>query len=320
MGRWRPPRGTAIHVAVARVDPAAYGGWDGELQAPDRDAETMRALAAGAGFDPPAVLLSDRDATASAVLAALRAASQRCAAGDLLLLTFSGHGGQLPDLEGQEPDARNETWVLHDRMLVDNELRAAFSRFASGVRILVISDCCHSGSDVELRPPGTWRLIPSGARDASLARNGEVYALAQNETGDAMPDAGVLLLAACQDDELAYEDEDGGLLTSSIATVWANGSFSGTYATFRDDVAAQIAKRVESQGAGAMQRPNLLGIGGGDLQAFADQRPFTIPPPAAPSSTATTFGTSTAGVSGVTVEGGGTPRAVTVTVRLDLGG
>ena len=49
---------------------------------------------------------------------------------------------------GEEADWEDETWVLWDRQLLDDELYALWAAFKPGVRILVLSDSCHSGSVV----------------------------------------------------------------------------------------------------------------------------------------------------------------------------
>ncbi len=48
------------------------------------------------------------------MLSALRSASGKLARGDLFMLTFSGHGGQVPDVSGEEADKLDETWCLYD--------------------------------------------------------------------------------------------------------------------------------------------------------------------------------------------------------------
>ena len=78
------------------------------------------------------------------MLAAIRSAAKSLRAGDLFFLTFSGHGGQVPDVTGDEADKQDETWCLYDGQLIDDELYFELSRFAAGVRILVLSDSCHS--------------------------------------------------------------------------------------------------------------------------------------------------------------------------------
>ena len=36
-------------------------------------------------------------------------------------MSYSGHGGQTPDLNGDEPDRKDETWCLHDGQLIDDD-------------------------------------------------------------------------------------------------------------------------------------------------------------------------------------------------------
>ena len=49
-----------------------------------------------------------------------------------LFLTYSGHGGQAPDLNNEEPDGMDETWCLYDGQLIDDELYSSWGAFASG--------------------------------------------------------------------------------------------------------------------------------------------------------------------------------------------
>ena len=69
-------------------------------------------------------------------------------AGDCCLITFSGNGGKTPDANGDEADGKDETWVFYDRMLIDDELYQMWGQFAGGVRIIVVSDSCHSRSAI----------------------------------------------------------------------------------------------------------------------------------------------------------------------------
>ena len=109
------------------------------------DCNDMRDLAAGMGFRTRQLI--DAAATSGAVVAAIdRRREDAERAGDILLLTYSGHGSQVPDTMAEETDQLDETWVLWDRQLLDDELYDLWCRFAAGVRILLISDSCHSGT------------------------------------------------------------------------------------------------------------------------------------------------------------------------------
>src|SRR5204863_140716 len=83
------------------------------------DANAME-LVAKAGLYETHKLLT-RDATAENVLENIGKAAQKLISGDMFVLTFSGHGGQIDDVNGDELDGLDETWGLYDRMLVDDE-------------------------------------------------------------------------------------------------------------------------------------------------------------------------------------------------------
>jgi hypothetical protein len=142
-------RAMSLHVGLNRVDPVHYAGWPGVLQACENDARDMAAIAEHQGFEP-AVLLT-RAATYEAVLGAIRRAAGLLHREDSFLLTFAGHGAQLPGSDPSEDDGLDETVVLFDRMLRDDELGTALRTFRPGVRLVVVSDSCHSGTVVRDR-------------------------------------------------------------------------------------------------------------------------------------------------------------------------
>ena len=137
-------QGVSLHVGLNRVDPERYNGWDGALAGCENDAVAMKEIADGCGYSST-ILLSDQ-ATSAALIEGIGAAAQQLSRGDYFLLTFSGHGGQVDDVNGDEVDGKDDTWVLFDRMVVDDELYSLWSQFAAGVRIFVLSDSCHSGA------------------------------------------------------------------------------------------------------------------------------------------------------------------------------
>ena len=135
----------SLHIGINSVDPAHYGGWDGKLNGCENDARNMTAIAERDGFS--STLLLTVQATTANVLSAISAAARQLASGDVFLLSYAGHGGQVPNVSGDdEVDQQDETWVLRERMLIDDELEQAFSDFAPGVDIVLLSDSCHSGT------------------------------------------------------------------------------------------------------------------------------------------------------------------------------
>ena len=43
-------------------------------------------------------------------------------AGDRFFISYSGHGPQVPDVNGDESEGMDGTWCLSDRMFVDDDL------------------------------------------------------------------------------------------------------------------------------------------------------------------------------------------------------
>ena len=114
-------KGMSLSIGLNAVDPKHYGDWSGELNACEADAAEMSALAKSRGFRPTVLLT--RRATRARVQAELGKAARQLAAGDIFMLSYSGHGGQLPDLNRDEPDAQDETWCLFDGGLDPADLR-----------------------------------------------------------------------------------------------------------------------------------------------------------------------------------------------------
>lgn len=65
-----------------------------------------------------------------------------------LIVYYGGHGGQVKDLDGDEIDGKDETWVFYNGNLVDDELHSIWDNNKCS-NILVLSDSCHSGTIVE---------------------------------------------------------------------------------------------------------------------------------------------------------------------------
>jgi len=97
-------KGIALHIGLNSVDPHKYEGWSGPLSACEADANDMADLARTQGFATAKLLT--KKATRAAVLTGIADAAKKLKGGDIFFLTYSGHGGQAPDLNGDERDGR----------------------------------------------------------------------------------------------------------------------------------------------------------------------------------------------------------------------
>ena len=274
----------SIHIGLNSVDPDHYDGWEGTLMACEFDANDMEELARGRDFS--ATKLLTQQATADAVKAEIEKAAQELEDGDFLFLTYSGHGGQVPDKNGEgETDRSDETWVLFDRQLVDDELYALWSKFKPGVRIFVLSDSCHSGSvlkDIADRDAVSNVVVDRDTADAQKPRPRalpldvmvKTYREHKDEydsiqaavpsSADANVSASVLLISGCQDDQLSLDGMSNGLFTETLLGVWNEGQWSGDYSSFHQAIVAKMP---------ASQQPNLMTVGEDDV-GFVGEDPL----------------------------------------------
>lgn len=283
------PKGLSLHIGLNNVDTTHYGNIP-VLRAAENDPVLMERIARDRGFET--TLLIGSSATTGAVKSAMSDAAARLVAGDIFLITYAGHGSQVPDRNGDEAengnagDGMDETWCLFDRMLVDDELYALWSNFAAGVRIAMFSDSCHSGtiartaaasratdaifsSEEPLIIPGRPRLVVLEEALDIFAAHEELYdgIQAAHAEGIRVPiKASVVLVSACQDNQLAGDGETNGAFTTALRIRWGNGSFVGSYDTFRKKIGGLLP---------VTQSPNYFVIGVPN-PTFENQTPFTI--------------------------------------------
>lgn len=267
-------KGISVHAGVNFLNPDHYGGWLGKLAACEFDAEDMQSIADARGFS--STLLLSRAATRGAVLGAIEDAAGKLGTGDIFFLTYAGHGGQVPDENGDEADFSDETWCLYDGQLIDDELAHMWSKFQAGTRVLLVSDSCHSGTAsrekvdevAKTGRDGTYRFMPDDAAARTYRTNRKFYDDIQRDlpATPAPVTATIRLLSGCQDNQLSGDGVANGLFTGRLLSIWSNGMFDGDYASFHKKIVARMP---------ADQTPNHF-VFGADDPAFAGQKPFTV--------------------------------------------
>jgi metacaspase-1 len=277
-------RGISLHIGLNTVDPSHYDGWDGALSACEFDANDMQSVAEGRGFETN--ILLTKNASADAVTAAIESAAGQLDSGDFFFSTYSGHGGQVPDRNDEEEEDRSdETWVLYDRQLVDDELYALWAKFKPGVRIFVLSDSCHSGSvtkkidddvpdvvataETAAKESPRYRALPRDTMIATYRKNADLYDGIQDAVPSATKSdvgAAVLLISGCQDDQLSLDGFSNGRFTEELLSVWDKGAWKGSYPKFHEAIRS---------GMPDSQQPNYYPVGSPN-PAFEEQDPLTI--------------------------------------------
>jgi metacaspase-1 len=262
----------SLHIGLNSVSADHYGGWSGELTACEFDAKDMAAIAKKRSMK--STVLLTKNGTRAKSLKAIRAAARQLKAGDFFFLTYSGHGGQVPDVTGEEADKKDETWCLYDGELIDDELYLELSRFAAGVRVLVLSDSCHSGTVTRapfepgvVRPSGRSKMMPPAVAMRTYRNHQAFYDKLQRDVAKASggtlevdPDSmlarvavsprltaivkdfkpAVILISGCQDNQTSLDGDHNGAFTEQLLQVWNQGAYKGNYARFHAGIKARM--------------------------------------------------------------------------------
>lgn len=199
-----------------------YPGTGADLRGCVNDARDWAAKLTELGYECVTVL--DSGASKSTVVTYLKAMVGQAKFGDRIVFTYSGHGTWLPDKDGDEIDGRDEALVMYDYSvggyLMDDELHDIFATARFGVRVVVISDSCHSGTMSRFVSPDRAHSTASGDPrflSPAVLPNVEVRSLEEAARAeDRVPTnrsrvfGGIVLLSGCADPEFSYDAYIGG--------------------------------------------------------------------------------------------------------------
>lgn len=195
----------------------------------DKDVPLVVSMLKANGFGD-IVSLTNSKATKSGIVNAFNSLINRSQKDDIIYIHFSGHGQMMTDMNGDEKDGLDESWIPYDaylkycakdrgeKHLSDDEIAALLSRLhtkiGDGGAIAVVVDACHSGDStrdlcesdsIVVRGIDVDFVIP-GKRTKTSSRSSESW----------------LTLSACQDFQLNQEYNGVGKLTHILANNWRN--------------------------------------------------------------------------------------------------
>ena len=270
------PRRTAKNVALAiglnAVDPAHYNGWRGALKGCEADAVAMAGIARSQGF--ATVVLKTKQATLKRFRRTMAVLAATLQSGDTLIVSFAGHGAQMWDRNGDErDDGLDETWCLYNGEVLDDELAELWAKFREGVRITVYSDSCHSGTVLKNFEQSAgaeteeYRIMPSDVAHALRAGpdSQSDQGFRREAASRQATRASVILIAACQDNQLARDGRTNGLFTGELRKTWSNGTFAGSHHQFYRAIRANMPQN---------QKANFDRFGARN-PSFEEQRPWS---------------------------------------------
>lgn len=215
-------------------------------------------------------LLTDQAATKTAIEAGIKQLVREARKGDTILLHYSGHGSNVPDANGDEADERDEILCPADLdwkdPLTDDWLRKTFDKLRSGVRLTVIMDCCHSGTNTRaIAPPDApvkqrylpspWDLVAaeSGRRlrgkvTGQLRRSKRSARAAQDIVNAKLPE---ILITGCRDTQTSadafLDGSYNGALTYSLVEAMRQSQGRLTYRELHERASRTLKKKAFDQ-------------------------------------------------------------------------
>jgi uncharacterized caspase-like protein len=247
----------------------------GDLQGAESDALLMKEVLVdhwGLAEENTLTLLS-REATKEAIQEAVTVwLANRTGPEDLAVFYFAGHGAQAFDMDGDEPDALDETLAPTDIMPLSSEKDIRDDEFrewlaAVGTNVVVILDSCHSGTATRasgMRTRSLERPIPpeGGNEPEQIRHRPDPESMADGSTT-------VLELAAAAPNQSALEGpfgamkdaipEQRGAFTYYLVQQLREATPDMTY----DELLRAVAETLESNDF--LQSPQLTGLGGTTL-------------------------------------------------------
>jgi hypothetical protein len=180
--------GGAVRALVIGIDHYKHAEFINQLNGAVADAiDLADALRRGGVGD--LTLLLESEATRANIEAAFERLIATAADGDLVILTFAGHGSQEDErIPGSEPDGKDEVFLLWGfgldgedtrERLIDDEVYDYLKRLgARGAHILFLADSCHGGGMTKSVDPRGSKLSVRGMEAVSSpeqATRGKYY-------------------------------------------------------------------------------------------------------------------------------------------------
>jgi len=159
------------------------------------DGRNMEQLVRSCGIPQQNITaMYDEQCTKENVQEQIEQIAAQCQPGDFFVYYYSGHGTNMADQTGDEADGQDEAFcfvtpdgqVSYESCMTDDDFSDVMtSNLDDGVNIIILTDCCHSGT------------------------------IADFDTGD-WSNKKAISIAGCEDDQTSGDIGKGGIFTHSM--------------------------------------------------------------------------------------------------------
>jgi hypothetical protein len=252
-------------------------------------------------------LLRNAQATRDAILSALDALVESTNRNDIIVIHYAGHGSQMTDREGDEPDGMDETIMPYDsegrwginRDITDDEIHLRLIQLGEKTpHITLIFDSCHSGTITRDTFGARSRSMDSDTRLVSQLPPSpipkELWSglRGSGPSGWAHLSDRYLLIAGCRDEETSFEyrpPEGNGKVTHGAMTYFLCRELGrATSGTSYRDVFERMASQVNA--ANPKQHPQMEGRADREIFGVTELEPMRFIPVISRSGDSVTLG------------------------------
>lgn len=221
----------SLHVGINDVSTEYYNGYVPPLYGCVNDMKKMGQLAKELGYDTN--FLKNEEATRKTIKESLIDLGNSVEENGILLITYAGHGAPIPDENNDENDKNDEAWVTYDGFLLDDEIFESLAQIKQKIRVVLISDSCHSESmsrffmldEEAIKTTPFTRSISRSQVMAILHQNNQTTReVRQNVSSKRSLEFSVYVIAlsACEQTEFAKEIGGQGVFTKAFINNFKN--------------------------------------------------------------------------------------------------
>lgn len=195
------------------------------------------------------ISLVDEEATYAGILQGFENLIGIVSANDIVYIHFSGHGQQITDIDGDEEDSFDESWIPYDahktyvagqyegeRHITDDTLNELLSEIRKKIgakgKLTVVSDACHSG--------GGSRSEDENDEDVCVRGTSDKFIIPTTSTNKTRYSRSVdwLFIGACKSYQTNFEYKYDGVFYGSLTYIITHNELDVT----SDDYSKIIVK------------------------------------------------------------------------------
>lgn len=187
------------------------------------DSNNMAAYLRSHNFE--IIQLLDEQATKANIVAQLKDVISRLDNSDHFIFHYSGHGSQIPCLDGSELDGLTEILCPYDlinsdgswtnNFITDDEINSILSSAKPVVKIECLLDCCHSGTGTrDIKPNVVYRFI-QGPKEVG-----------EYKPFDVVNNLDIICWAGCRDDQTSADAFIDGQFQGAFTSAFLKSSGS----------------------------------------------------------------------------------------------